>query len=95
MARGKKTSISITEMDTDVKQRETHEKNMQKAAANKKVDELIQGKELNHKTYEFACDDCLADAMANGEVFCLYEETLNEVGRCKCRKFSTHKAILL
>ena len=91
----KKTAITITEMDADVKRREAHEKNMQKAAANKKADELIQGKELNHKTYEFACDDCLADAMANGDIFCLYEETLNEVGRCKCGKFSTHKAILL
>ena len=91
----KKTSISIAEMEADVKQREAHEKNMQKAAAKKKADELIQGKELNTDTYEFACDDCLADAVANGDIFCLYEETLNEVGRCKCGKYSTHKAILL
>ena len=94
MAR-KKVAVTITELDADVKQKETHEQNMHKVTANKQADKLIQGQELNYKTYEFACDDCLADAVANGEVYCLYEEKLNEVGRCKCGKYSTHKAILI
>lgn len=94
MAR-KKVALTITESAADVKRKEAHEQNMQKVVANKNVDELIKGKELNTKTYEFACDDCLDDAVAKGEVFCLYNETLNEVGRCKCGKFSTHKAILI
>lgn len=87
--------VTIKEMDADVKRREVHNKNMQKATANKQADEIEQGKELNTDTYEFACDDCLNDAMANGDIFCLYEEKLNEVGRCKCGKLTTHKAILL
>lgn len=91
---GVKANITIAEADADVKQKETHKRNMGKVAK-KKGDDLPQGKELNHKTYEFACDDCLADAIANGDVYCLYEETLNEVGRCKCGKYTTHKAILL
>lgn len=94
MAR-KKATVTIADTNVDVKQKEAYEQHMDKATANKQADELIQGKKLNRKTYEFACDDCLADAMADGDMFCLYEETYNESGRCKCGKYSTHKAILI
>lgn len=95
MARKKKT-MEFTTPDEVAEQarKDKHYENMEKAAK-KKGDDLPQGKDLNHKTYEFACDECLDKAVANGDIFCLYEETLNEVGRCKCGKYSTHKAILL
>lgn len=89
-----KAAITIAEDEADIKRRETHQQNIEKVAKNNNKD-VEQGKDLNHKTYEFVCDDCLDEAATNGEVFCLYEETLNEYGRCKCGKYTTHKAILL
>ena len=82
MAR-KKATVTIADTNVDVKQRDARK------------DNIPQGKALNKKTYEFTCDDCLADAMADGDMFCLYDETYNESGRCKCGKYSTHKAILI
>ena len=86
-----KVSINIDVPNADKKRQRVHNKNIDK---NNNKD-VPQGKELNHKTYEFACDDCLDNVVAKGEVFCLYEETLNEYGRCKCGKYTTHKAILI
>ena len=89
-----KAAVTITEDEADIKRKETHQQNVDKVAKNNNKD-VEQGKDLNHKTYEFACDDCLEKAMEQGDIYCLYEETLNEYGRCKCGKYTTHKAILL
>ena len=89
-----KATITIAEADADVKKRETHKQNMDKAIKGK-GDNIPQGKPLNDLTYEYACDDCLNDVVANGGMFCLYEEKLNKTGMCHCGKLTTSKAILI
>lgn len=89
-----KATITIAEAEADVKQRETHEKNMQKVVE-EKGGNIPQGKRLNNKTYEYVCNDCLGDAVANGDMYCLYDEKLSETGKCSCGKLTTLKAILI
>ena len=100
MARKKKTdaevkaTITVGVAEADVKRAEAHEKNMEKAAE-EKGGNIPQGKPLNNETYEYACNDCLGDAVANGDIYCLYDEKLSEAGRCSCGKLTTLKAILI
>lgn len=92
-----KASITIKEADADVKRKAVHNDNMEKVAkaTEEKGDNIPQGKPLNNKTYEYACDDCLEKVMANGDVFCASDEPLSNTGRCNCGNLTTHKAILL
>lgn len=87
-------SISITETDADVQQRETHNNNIAKVAK-VKGDNIPQGKALNDNTFEYVCTDCLDRAAAKGDIYCLYDKPLQHIGRCSCGKITTIKAILI
>jgi len=87
-------AITITEDDADKKRKQTHADNMAKVAQDK-GGYIQQGKPLNNKSYEYACNDCLDKVVSAGDIFCLEELPLAFVGRCNCGKLTTNKAILI
>lgn len=89
-----KVSINIDIPDTEKKRKATHKKNMDKAAQ-VKGDNIVQGKPINDKDFEYVCTDCLDNVAAQGYVFCIADEPLDNVGRCACGKLTTNKAILI
>ena len=89
-----KVSINIDIPDTEKKSKATHKKNMDKATQIK-GDNIVQGKPINNKDFEYVCTDCLDNVAAQGYVFCVEDEPRDNIGRCACGKLTTNKAILI